>query len=388
MKIFVAEYLCGGGMYDTPVDTIPPSLLREGTAMLRSIVDDLSRWADVCTPVDPRLPHLIDELNQGAIAQRWEGASGEAGGDLASVIASEGNVAVQESGSVQTITMKEDASPLAAWVEAALQCDATIVVVPETDQLLTKVVTMMRGAGVHVLAPSNAVIATMSDKWQTAKWLHREGIPHPDAWSLDVKRAKPVASRIVTTLTQPPTPNSCGDQCWVKPRDGCGAMGIRSYHDLRAALDAMQPHEFVQRHVPGRPASVLVMGCEADRSYALLPAVWQCIDQDAAKGSDEGCLVSGGGIGPVPESLQCRAHALAARVIDSLPGKLGGFVGIDMVLGDNARHDSVIEVNARLTTSYLGVRQMVHENLSRRLFEPVLSRPEVMVADEAIQWSA
>jgi biotin carboxylase len=57
---------------------------------------------------------------------------------------------------------------------------------------------------------------------------------------------------------------------------------------------------------------------------------------------------------------------LAEKVIESFPG-LRGYIGIDLILGkDNI---SVLDVNARLTTSYIGLRQVAGFNMAKALIE-------------------
>ena len=164
-------------------------------------------------------------------------------------------------------------------------------------------------------------------------------------------------------------------------------MDIRHYDELRPAFDSMQTHEIVQRHIPGHAASVIVIGCETDHTFTVMPAVWQSIQHDDHDESTEDCLRYLGGMGPLPARWQSRVHSLANGVAASLPGKFTGFLGIDFVLGHEVADDFVIEVNARMTSSYLGVRQMVDENLTRRLFEPADQYPVIRVADESIHWT-
>lgn len=376
--VFVGEYLCGGGMYDTPVEAIPDSLLSEGTAMWRSLIEDLSEWASVMSPVDPRLKIDID----GLIA-KW-------------------------------VPMRLQNSPWSEWIAIASKCDAAILIVPETDNLLTLGVSALRSAGVHVICISNAALRMTSDKWQTAKWLHREGIPHPETWAIDPRSGLHLHSSPVASL-----PKSGSTRFWVKPRDGCGAMGIRCYREFDRAIASMQPHEITQQHVDGRPASLLSISCDSGRNHTMMPAVWQTIDRVPAEESDEfrrnGSPVGAmddslddsvddankvetcrydGGCGPVPREWQRRGESLVRRVLETLPGKSRGFLGIDWVAGIDAAHDFVIEVNPRLTTSYIGIRQMVNENLTRRLLpgaEPTLdsysASPDLIVPAESIFWT-
>ena len=88
--------------------------------------------------------------------------------------------------------------------------------------------------------------------------------------------------------------------------------------------------------------------------------------------SDDGRFQYLGGLTPLPSPLRDRAVALARRAVESVPG-LFGYVGVDLILGDatDGTGDVVVEINPRLTTSYIGLRQLARTNLAEvwlRLF--------------------
>jgi predicted ATP-grasp superfamily ATP-dependent carboligase len=66
--------------------------------------------------------------------------------------------------------------------------------------------------------------------------------------------------------------------------------------------------------------------------------------------------------------LAQRARDLANRALAALPATTG-YVGIDMVLGrePDGSDDAVIEVNPRLTTSYVGLRAAARTNLAEAM---------------------
>jgi predicted ATP-grasp superfamily ATP-dependent carboligase len=71
---------------------------------------------------------------------------------------------------------------------------------------------------------------------------------------------------------------------------------------------------------------------------------------------------------PLHADLAHRAVAVARSGIDALPD-LGGYVGADVVLGEanDGSTDWLIEINPRLTTSYLGLRALAEGNLAQLL---------------------
>jgi hypothetical protein len=92
-----------------------------------------------------------------------------------------------------------------------------------------------------------------------------------------------------------------------------------------------------------------------------------------------------GGSTPIPEPFQSRARRLAEQAIACVEG-LRGYVGVDLVLGDE---DMAIEINPRLTTSYIGLRQLADSNLAEALLR-IVQGQESMVSwsDRKIEFAA
>jgi len=69
---------------------------------------------------------------------------------------------------------------------------------------------------------------------------------------------------------------------------------------------------------------------------------------------------------PLSPVLNERAQQLALRAVGVVAG-LFGYVGVDVVLGASNDADRVIEINPRLTTSYVGLRRLARFNLAEML---------------------
>src|SRR5262249_33907339 len=82
-----------------------------------------------------------------------------------------------------------------------------------------------------------------------------------------------------------------------------------------------------------------------------------------------------GGELPLPAPLATRAVRLARSAVEAVPG-LAGYVGVDLVLGGAAdgSADWIIEINPRLTTSYLGLRELAEQNLAEMTVRVVLGQ--------------
>jgi hypothetical protein len=64
------------------------------------------------------------------------------------------------------------------------------------------------------------------------------------------------------------------------------------------------------------------------------------------------------------------AVELARSAVGLIPG-LQGYVGVDLVLQEGTAQ--LIEINPRLTTSYIGLRQISRINLARAMWEACLN---------------
>ena len=68
-----------------------------------------------------------------------------------------------------------------------------------------------------------------------------------------------------------------------------------------------------------------------------------------------------------------------------------GYLGVDLVLGEAAdgSDDVVIEINPRLTTSYVGLRALARENLAAAMLDVASGRtPRLSFADRQLEFDS
>jgi predicted ATP-grasp superfamily ATP-dependent carboligase len=123
----------------------------------------------------------------------------------------------------------------------------------------------------------------------------------------------------------------------------------------------LAPSIIAQEYVEGIAASVAFL-IGPRRRTALAPCRQNI--------SDDGRLSYLGGSLPLPEELAMRAVSLATRAVDAVNG-LFSYVGVDLVLAEDARNDCIIEINPRLTTSYVGLRRLARFNIAEELLRLV-----------------
>ncbi|KAA1259214.1 carbamoyl phosphate synthase-like protein [Rubripirellula obstinata] len=332
MRIFVGEYVVGGGLADLPIESIPASLRREGTSMLRALVADLAEFAEVVVLVDPRMIDSSDEcFTDGPIDRR---------------------------------EFCKDQPLWPQWIAAAEDCDAALIIAPESDGALAQGVAMLRAAGIDVVAGSGDFLRTASDKLLTAKKMIAAGVSHPLFMSATDRRHAKALTKF--------------DRFVVKPRDGCGTKEIRTFDCFDTAKAELHENDLLQAWMPGRAVSISLIASSTQQVF--LPAVSQQLD-------DNSCEYAGGQ-GPLDDDAQRRLTNLAMRAIEAMPPTARGFIGFDMLLGKRSSEDCVIEINPRLTTSYVGLRRMIHGNLAARFFDIETGPVACCTPVNSVKWAA
>ena len=228
------------------------------------------------------------------------------------------------------------------FLQLAAECDRTWIIAPEIDDCLAERTRLAQSAGGRVVGSTLEAIELASDKLATARHLETRGIPT-------------IETRRFDASTVPAFP------CVIKPRHGAGSIGVRLFEDSTAWREVttaiLRDDYVIQPFIAGTQLSIAAL---IDRdSITTLPIARQRL-------SDDGRFTYlGGRIGDASD-MQPEADALVRRVCNSLPG-LAGYVGVDLIHSDTLR---VVEINPRLTTSYVGYRQLTNDNLARRVLLP------------------
>ncbi|MBV9123348.1 MAG: ATP-grasp domain-containing protein [Planctomycetes bacterium] len=232
------------------------------------------------------------------------------------------------------------------------EADYTLVIAPECQDLLWTRCRWVEEAGGRLLGPDAQAVQLTGDKLALSRHWQKLAIPTPDSH---------------LTGASTPWARMSYPAVW-KPRQGAGSQRtflLRSPEDVARAAEAVRDEgaeeRILQPFVPGRAASVAFL-IGPEQRVPLLPAAQHL--------STDGRFHYLGGEAPLPAELSARAVELAERAVRTVPG-LRGYVGVDLVLGEagDGSQDQVLEINPRLTTSYLGLRSLARANLAERMLQ-------------------
>ena len=301
MRIFVFEYVTGGGFTGQP---IVAELTREGDMMLDALVRDLLDIPGVriSTTRDTRLEDLDLDVTVWPVSNRDE--------------------------------------LLRAWSGEVLDADAVWPIAPETDGILEFLSGWVEMAGRTLLNSRSDAVEIAGSKLATVRRLAAHGLSVVPTW------------RAADMLP-------AGNDCWVlKPDRGVGCIGarlIRGQQMLGEAIADLPSFEdwVLQPYLSGQAASlsllvsggcVELLGCNVQRMVM----------------SDDRFLLLGCEVNGLTGD-RCAYERLGRDVVAALPG-LWGYVGVDLVI--TADGPVVLEVNPRLTTSYIGLSQSLGFNVA------------------------
>ena len=295
-----------------------------------------------------------------------------------------------------------------AFAEQVEQSDAVWVIAPETDGALLgrrsefdSIVrhSMTPGRPRQFVGASMAALMQTTSKQLLCDLLSRQGISTPETREFDFAKSQE------------------GWEVWpiiIKPDDGAGSQNtflVRNGLDFLNAWRELQDIEDLesliqQPFIPGKVLSVALLIAEDGSIIEVLPVAEQHL-------SDDGRFRYLGGRIPADISAESAiaVQQLAVRACHVVTG-LTGFVGCDVVLPDvghvsnvpssetqseteQAEHGHVenvphtepvlIEINPRLTTSYLGYRELTDDNIAARLLDP--NTPPLRWKSEAVTFT-
>lgn len=240
------------------------------------------------------------------------------------------------------------------WIQENIQqYDFCLPVAPEEDFILYKLTRLLEEKGVEVVGSSSDAVCICSDKYITYQALKNKVPVIPTnkvTWEEIEEFALTISGKNV-----------------VKPADGvsCSAVQIvdSSKSFKKAALNVKDvsnlPYFLLQDWVEGDSLSVSLL-TNGEKAIPLSLNQQNIIQNN-------GSINYNGGKVPINHPKENEAKKIAKKAVESIKG-LKGYVGVDLIIGDEIY---LVEINSRLTTPYVALRNMLNFNLGVAITEAV-----------------
>ncbi len=318
--VLVYEYFSGGGC---PADELPGALAAEALGILWALLVDFRRWGAVrtITALDPRFEELVLGLSRKTLP-------------------------------ADEVVYASPSEHEEVYLSLLKRCDAVLVVAPETGGVLARLTALAEMAGTPLLGSSATAVATAGDKAACYRLFRLAKLPTPRTLTAGFVSAAQVAEQMAFPLV-------------IKPLDGVGSEGVCRVDrpsDLPSILTLVRQvtsHEqiLLQSLASGIHISVSLL---IARSRCLPLSLNRQLIQAGLPFKYRGSQV------PFHHQAGDNVFELARSAVSLIPG-LNGYVGVDLVLVNDGA--LLIEINPRLTTSYIGLRQVTPVNLAQLIWE-------------------
>jgi predicted ATP-grasp superfamily ATP-dependent carboligase len=319
-SLLVYEYFTGGGY---PPGDLPSGLAAEAAGMLWAILADLRDWGEVrtITALDPRFETCIPGLDRTTLP-------------------------------ADEVVSVSPGSHHPTFLSLMNRCDAAIIIAPETDGILANLSSRVESAGIPLVGSSPSATLLAGNKETCNRILGKANLPVPETHSIEFDCAE-------ATIKESDFP------VVAKPLDGIGCEGVclvagpEDIPEALARIRSITTHGkmLLQAYQQGIHASVSLIIAE----NGCLPL---SLNRQLIRPGKP--FVYFGSEVPFEHEKKREAMELACQAAKQIPG-LRGYVGVDIVIKEDTIQ--LIEINPRLTTSYVGLRQVARTNPARMIYE-------------------
>ncbi len=308
MKILVFEYINGGGFANTD---LPPTLMREGWLMLTAVLNDLNASGE------HELSVLLDQRRLNAELPKG----------------------------VTKIAVNPTDDVLAVFTRAIEDCDAVLPIAPETNDILLTLCSTVETAGKYLLSSSSSAVEKTADKMKTFKVLSANHIATIPSHRLDKY------------------PHFHSQGTVIKARDGAGCENCfvcNNEDDFEKLLVSLHhPQQYViQPFISGIALSVSALFKQGVGQLICINHQVIIIHEDQRL-KLVGCEVN-------YELDKAPFQVVVDQVAKAFPD-LWGYAGVDLIKQDEQL--LVVEINPRLTSSYIGIGEALGINVAELVLQ-------------------
>jgi tyramine---L-glutamate ligase len=251
-----------------------------------------------------------------------------------------------------------------AFKAAAQEAEAVLVVAPEADGILQSLVETVEDASALSLNCLASAIGKASNKLALISEARQLGLHVPRTVLLDAANGiDEVEAEARRELEYPFV---------AKPLWGAGCSGVNlvrnkghlSMYLQRLMSEGLGARFVAQEFVEGVAASVSLIAAR-DKAFTV-----SLNGQNVVLSTPESSSSYAGGAIPLEHPLTLEAFTAAEKLVSSQCG-FRGYVGVDMILTED--EPVVVEVNPRLTTSYVGLRKVAPFNVAQAMLNASLT---------------
>ena len=287
-------------------ETLPDALAKEGLLMLTALLNDLTLLEE----------HSITALVDWRFINNFDS-------------------------SIKIIPIEKESDILATFKFALRFVDAVWLIAPETEQILFNFSQIVESSNKILLSSPSLAITQTADKWQSYQCLSSHHI-------------STVTTAILTNNSQV---NS--QQKVIKSRDGVGCENnfiINSQEELISLL-AQVDNYIIQPFIEGKVLSISAL-------FKQGKAQLLCVNNQQIEIINQQFKLLGCEVNYQIELAPFQA--LLNKIAKAFPN-LWGYVGIDLI--QQSQQLSVLEINSRLTSSYVGIKSALGINVAAEVLK-------------------
>jgi len=298
-------------------EALPASLVNEGKLMLNAVVEDFSELADV----------------QVSVMRDYR--------LLRNPCVNDEHIVSAERGYIEVID---------AW---STHIDALLIIAPESGNILSSLCEKYSNREFTLLNSTAESIALVGNKLDTFEYLQGYGVSQIPTYRIENIESVE-AGRVI-----------------IKPKDGVGCENIHLLTTTQPLSEVINLGEMknyiVQPYIQAQSASLSLL-CWQGECRVLSANIQKLIETDVSL-----------------ELKECVVNALernnfiefSNKLIKSLPG-LKGYIGVDILITNN--EVLLVEINPRLTASYVGLKSALGTNPAEWLLQTFTKQklPEII----------
>jgi predicted ATP-grasp superfamily ATP-dependent carboligase len=333
-RIFIFEYVSGGGLSK---EKIPNSLFCEAFGMLISLIKDFTSLdLEVSTLLDRRITHLTTILPR-----------------------------------CRSIIVKKEDNFLNKFELVVKDSDYILIVAPESGNVLYKLTKVVKDYNKILLSTNLAGIKIGSSKINTYNFFRNNELLTPKTYLIPLRNNFLDLDFVLKKLDELENP------IIIKPEDGVGAESIFLFRTKKQIKLFFQNHYskidknrkyILQEYIEGDDLSISLINMTKSLNFGSKnPLLLSINSQYISIKNLKIDSIYQGGYTPV-QNYQAILQELTELLENVDFTAFIGYFGIDLIKTKDSKF-YFIEINPRITTSYVGLRNIINENPSRLIIK-------------------